>query len=327
MSIRADPLRTAADAGAALRPLPPRSRASQECTIVVVALNGGENLVECLDALLAQGASCLVMLPARTDSTKWRGRFPSIRFFEGAASVPVRRMQGIDAAVTEFVGLLEDSSVPGPQWLSALHAGFESDKVAAVGGPVTIGHDIGARQQALGCCEFGRYHPALLRAVDSGDGGARSFAVDRLPGNNLAYRRSSLRAVTGSRAALVETVVNAELRAAGFDLVLDPAMAVHYRPRGAGGVDWIDRYRHGRLYGGNRAAGRSVADRVCLLLKALLLPFVLSGRSLRWMTRAIPVRAWWKVGPLVCWMETAWAIGEATGTVAGVGGGIEGWTA
>jgi hypothetical protein len=117
------------------------------------------------------------------------------------------------------------------------------------------------------------------------------------------------------------------LRAAGFDLVLDPVMTVDYRPRRAGGVHWIDRYRHGRLYGGNRAAGRSVVNRGLSLVKALLLPFVLSGRSLRWMRRAIPVRAWWKVGPLVCWMETAWAIGEAAGTVAGVGRGIEGWKA
>ncbi|MEO8567365.1 MAG: glycosyltransferase [Betaproteobacteria bacterium] len=300
---------------------------SQECTIVVVALNGGGNLVECLNALLAQGASCLVMLGDRTDSATWHGRFPSVRFVEGAASVPVRRMQGIEAAGTELVGLLEDSSVPGPQWLSALRAGFEADNVAAIGGTVTIGHHIAPRQQALGCCEFGRYHPALVRAMQSGDSGPRSFAVDRLPGNNIAYRRSSIQSVTGSHAALVETVLNAELRAAGFELVFDPAMTVDYRPRGAAGVHWIDRYRHGRLYGGQRAAGRPVADRGLSLGKALLLPFVLSGRSLRWMRHAIPIRAWWKVGPLVCWMETAWAIGEAAGTVAGVGRGIEGWKA
>ena len=133
--------------------------------------------------------------------------------------------------------------------------------------------------------------------------------------------------MTDSRAPLVETLLNAELRAAGFDLVLDPAMTVDYRPQGAGGVCWIDRYRHGRLYGGNRAAGRSLARRALSVTKTLLLPFVLSGRSLRKMGRAIPARAWWKVGPLVCWMETAWAIGEAAGTMAGVGRGIEDWNA
>ena len=304
---------------------------SQECSVVVIALNGGTNLKECLDALLAQGASCLVMLGSRMDAAAtWQRRYPSVRFLESAsASVPLRRMQGIEAAGTELIALLEDSSIPGPHWLSAARAAFESDTVAAVGGPVTISHHIAPSQQALGCCEFGRYHPAFVRAlqyVHSGNG-RRSFAVDRLPGNNIAYRVSALLAVAGPPAALVETVLNAKLRAAGYDLVLDPAMTVDYRPRGSGGVRWIDRYRHGRLYGGNRLAGRSLAHRGPPLIKALLLPFVLSGRSLRWMSRAIPVRTWWKVGPLVCWMEIAWAVGETVGAIAGVGRGVEDWHA
>jgi GT2 family glycosyltransferase len=259
----------------------------------------------------------------------WRRRFPAIRFVEAVASVPLRRIQGIEAAGTELIALLEDSSVPGPHWFGAARAAFESNTVAAVGGPVTIADNIGYRQQALGCCEFGRYHPAVVGALQRvhGDDGARSFAVDRLPGNNIAYRRSAIRAVTESPVALVETVLNAKLRAAGFDLVLDRAMTVDYRPQGNGGVRWIDRYRHGRLYGGNLAAGQSLAHRGLSLIKALLLPFVLSGRSLRGMSRAISVRAWGKVGPLICWMETAWAIGEAAGTIAGAGRGVEDWNA
>ena len=101
-----------------------RSAGSQDCTIVVVALNGGANLAECLDALLAQGAACLVMLGAGMEAAPWQRRFASIRFVEGAASVPARRIQGIEAAGTALVGLLEDSSVPGPGWLGAVRDGF-----------------------------------------------------------------------------------------------------------------------------------------------------------------------------------------------------------
>lgn len=304
---------------------------SRECTVVVIALNGGTNLEECLDALIAQGASCLVMLGSRMDpAATWQRRYPLVRFLECAsASVPLRRMQGIEAAGTEFVALLEDSSFPGPHWVSAARAAFESDTVAAVGGPVTISHHIAPNQQALACCEFGRYHPAFVRALQyvPSDEGRRSFAVERLPGNNIAYRVSAIRAVTDSPAALVETVLNAKLRAAGYDLALDPAMTVDYRPRGSGGVRWIDRYRHGRLYGGNQVTSRSLAHRGPMLIKALLLPFVLCGRSLRWMSRAIPVGTWWKVGPLVCWMEIAWTVGETVGAMAGVGRGVEDWHA
>ena len=115
------------------------------------------------------------MLGPSMDSAPWQRRFPSIRFVEGAASVPSRRTQGIEAAGTAVVALLEDSSVPGPHWFGAVRDAFASDNVAAVGGPVTIGHDIGARQQALGCCEFGRYHPALVRAL------ARLRGIDGAP--------------------------------------------------------------------------------------------------------------------------------------------------
>jgi hypothetical protein len=236
-------------------------------------------------------------------------------------------MGGIEAAGTELVAVLEDSSIPGPHWFAAIRSAFETDNVAAVGGPVTIADDIGHRQQALGCCEFGRYHPSHVGDLARGrrDDGARSFAVDRLPGNNIAYRRSALLAVAQSPDALIETAVNAGLLAAGYVLVVDLAMAVVYRPCGGHGIRWVDRYRHGRLYGGNQAAGRSPARRGVDLIKALLLPFFLSGRSLRRMTVAIPVRAWCKVGASVCWMETAWAAGEAVGTIAGVGRGIEDW--
>jgi GT2 family glycosyltransferase len=304
---------------------------SQDCTVVVIALNGGTNLAECLDALLAQEAPCLVMLGAgMAAAATWQPRFPSIRFVEAAtAPVPVRRMQGIETAGTELIALLEDSSIPGPHWFRAVRAAFESAAVAAVGGPVTIADNIGPRQQALGCCEFGRYHPTLVGALRRvhGDDREQVFTVDRLPGNNIAYRTSAIHAVNDSRAALVETVLNAKLRAAGHDLVIDRAMTVDYRPQGVGGVHWIDRYRHGRLYGGDQAAGRAPAHRGLSLIKAFLLPFVLSGRSLRWMSHAIRVRAWWKVGPLICWMETAWALGEAAGTIAGVGRGVEDWNA
>jgi GT2 family glycosyltransferase len=297
------------------------------CAIVVIALNGGTNLEECLNALIAQDAPCIVMLGPGMATANWQGRFPSIRFVDADASpVPMRRMRGIHIADTELIALLEDSSVPGPDWFAAIRSAFESDAVAAVGGPVTIADNIGHRQQALGCCEFGRFHPALVRGLaHSGGGSARSFAVDHLPGNNVAYRRSAIDEIAESRDALIETVVNAGLRAAGYLLIIDVAMVVEYRSRGSHGARWIDRYRHGRLYGGNQAAGKSPGHRGLCFFRALLLPMVLSGRSLRRMTLAIPVRAWCKVGALVCWMETAWALGEAVGAVAGTGDSLEEW--
>jgi hypothetical protein len=299
------------------------------CTVVVVALYGGRSLKACLGVLETQGAACVVMLgPNMGNAASWRGRFPSVRFIDAAAvSVPRRRMRGIEAAGTEWVALLEDSSVPQARWCAAIAEAFSAPAVVAVGGPVAIGGALSYRQRALACCEYGRFHPSALHRLASGRAreGAGAFDVDRLPGNNVAYRKSALRAVCGGDEPLLETEVNAALLAAGGRLRVHPDMAVEYRPDDDRGTRLGERFRHGRLYGGRRAKGASVGRRTGWLLTACLLPLVLSGRGLRAMRAAVPPRAWWAVGAWVCGMETAWAIGEAVGYLAGPGRTLDAW--
>ena len=199
--------------------------------------------------------------------------------------------------------------------------------VCAVGGPVTIAAEAGAHQQALGCSEYGRFHPAFLHdlAASNSYRAHAAFEARDLPGNNMAYRRSALQALAIDTDALIETDINAALRASGRPLMLVPAMSVRYQPGDDRGTRWIDRYRHGRLYGGRRVATSAPFARMVGCLKAPLLPLLLSARSLRRMTRAVPVRAWARVAPLICGMETAWALGEAVGYAAGPGRSAEQW--
>lgn len=303
--------------------------ASPRCTVVVVALHGGRNLEACLEQLGAQGAACVVMLGPNMDAAAvWRDRFPSVRFVDAAAlPVPWRRRRGIEAADGEWVALLEDSSLPQARWSEAIAEAFGAPAVAAVGGPVAIGTGVSYRQAALACCEYGRFHPSAIRRLASGGEATRSgaFDVERLPGNNVAYRKSALRLVCPEEEPLLETQANAALLAAGRRLQVHPDMAVEYRPADNHGARLAERFRHGRLYGGMRARGASVGARIGWLFKALLLPFVLSGRGLRAMRVALPPRAWCAVGAWVWCMETAWAAGEAAGYVAGPGRTLEGW--
>ncbi len=299
------------------------------CTVVVVALHGGRSLEACLGVLGKQGAICVVMLGSDTgDAASWRARFPSVRFIDTAAlSVPRRRRRGIEAADTEWVALLEDSSVPQARWSGAIAEAFTAPAVVAVGGPVAIGAGVTHRQTALACCEYGRFHPSAIHRLTLGGERERSgaFDVDRLPGNNVAYRKVALRSVCGEDEPLLETQANAALLAAGGRLRMHPDMAVEYRPGDDRGTRLGERFRHGRLYGGMRARGVSAGRRTWWLLKALLLPPVLSGRGLRAMRAAVPPSAWWAVGAWVCCMGTAWAAGEATGYLAGPGRTLDAW--
>ncbi len=151
------------------------------------------------------------------------------------------------------------------------------------------------------------------------------FEVDRLPGNNMAYRRTAVAARGEPHAVLVEARVFAQLRAAGQQLMINREMAVDYRPCNLHGANSATRYGHGRLYGGIQRALRPPAQRVPLALKALALPVVLSFRSLRRMMRTVAPSGLAAVRAHVCWLETAWAAGEAIGAVAGPGRTVDRW--
>ena len=87
-----------------------------DCSIVVVALVGGEALKECLCRIHAWHDRCQVMLGADMEGVAtWRLRFPAVQFAEDRGlPVPVRRQRGVEAAHSRLVALLEDTSLPEP---------------------------------------------------------------------------------------------------------------------------------------------------------------------------------------------------------------------
>lgn len=300
-----------------------------DCSIVLVALVGGDALGACLRRLAPWQGRCRVMLGEdMQDVAKWQAHFPAVQFADGRGlSVPMRRQRGVEAAQNPIVALLEDTSLPDPGWLEAMCEAFINDNVGAAAGPVRIDPALGGRYQALACTEYGRYHPDrfLRLALGAPDAGGTQ-AVSRLPGNNLAYRRALLLEILqGSDHGLIEGKVNEALKARGFSLALQPRMAVLYAAADFHGARLGTRLQHGRLYAGQRAAGRSYPARLVWFAASLLLPAVLSVRALAGMTRAVKPAAWPKTAFWICLMESAWAIGESVGYLAGAGRSMEAW--
>ena len=300
-----------------------------DCSIVLVALAGGAALEACLHRMAPWHGRCHVMLGEdREDAATWQARFPAVRFADGrGTSVPVRRQRGVEAAHGQLVALLEDTSLPEPGWLKAMCDAFIDDNVAAAAGPVRIDPALGARYQALACTEYGRFHPERFPRLALGAPNAGGTqAVSRLPGNNLAYRRAGLLEILkGSDHGLIEVEVNEILKARGLSLAFQPRMAVLYAAADSHGARLATRMRHGRLYASLRAAGRSYPVRLALFAGSLLLPAVLSARALAGMTRAVKPAAWPKTACWIFLMESAWAIGESVGYLAGAGRSMEAW--
>lgn len=303
--------------------------APRDCSIILVALAGGEALEACLRRVAPWHVRCHVMLGEDMgDIATWQARFPAVRFTEGkGVPVPVRRQRGVEAAEGQVVALLEDTSLPEPGWMHAMCGAFANANVAAAAGPVRIEPALGGRYQALACAEYGRFHPDRFPQLALGaPDAAGTQAVSRLPGNNLAYRRATLLEILkGSDHGLIEGEVNEILKSRGFALALQPQMAVLYAAGDAYGARLGTRMRHGRLYAGQRVAGRSCLARLAWFAASLLLPAALCTRALAGMTHAVKPAAWPTTAVWICLMECAWAIGECVGYLAGAGRSMQAW--
>ncbi len=300
-----------------------------DLSVVVVALVGGEALAACLRGLPEPHNRCVVVLAEHMGGAGyWETQFPAARFIDAAGlPVPLRRQRGVEAAGGDVVALLEDTSVPDPDWCRAVCQAFADPQVAAAGGPVRVSPTLPARFQALACGEYGRFHPRRFPLL-----GIAAAAVDgrqpvaRLPGNNLAYRRERLMSLLDrSDRGLIETEVNQALRTRGFTLLLQPGMSVVYAAADRANARLRARLQHGRLFAGSRVAGQGWGTRLAWFAKSLLLPLLLSGRAWRGMTQAVRPTAWMGVAVWILLLETAWAAGEAMGYLAGSGRSLEAW--
>lgn len=297
--------------------------------VVVVALVGGPSLAACLEGLREIHDRCVAVLgEAMGTAAEWQRRFPRVRFLDAPGlPVPQRRRRGVEMAPGEFIALLEDTSIPDTGWVEAVCAGFVNPQVAAVGGPVRLAPQLAGRFQALGCGEYGRFHPqrigSLATTPASADGGA---PVTRLPGNNLAYRREHLQRFMAAPArGLIESEINATLRAQKSVLWMHPGMSVVYTAADHHNARLTTRFHHGRLFAGVRVAGCGWGRRVAWFCQSLLLPAVLTARAWGSMRYAVrpgvwPVVAWW-----ILLMESTWAVGESVGYLFGAGHSLEEW--
>ncbi len=302
-------------------------------SIVVVSLVGGDALARVLDGLARQmqtvESECIVLTREQGNAlAALQQQFASMRFVErGGRAVPQARQHGLTLAQYDVVALLEDSSLPAEDWLQAVAQAFSHPECIAAGGPVTVAAGLAPRYQALACTEYGRFAPQAFAAMQTGQPAPTGLtAVARLPGNNLAYRKSRvLPFLQSNDEGLIEGVLNAWLQQQGEALMLAPAMQVCYSHADRHGGRLATRFQHGRLYAGKQAVGQGAATRFVWALKSLLLPLVLGLRGAQGMRKLLPASRWPSVLLWTGLMETAWAAGEFTGYVSGAGRSLEAW--
>lgn len=270
---------------------------AENLTVIIVALLGGDALQGSIEAARAQ---CPNLLVVARDGTITDGAGKRIGAPEHC-NIPFKRKCAVELAATSFVALIEDTVIPRPGWADAVSAALERPAAVACGGPVAISTQIPASSRALAFSEYGAFNAD--RVADT---------ISALPGCNFAFRRDVLLEAM-AEAGLVDQIAFERLQELGGQLVWAPEMAVEFCHTNDEGARLSTRFLHGRIYASS--GDRRMSHRVLTAAKALLLPPVLTVRSLRQAAHAGPVSV-----PTLGWLllqHTAWAAGELAGAAFG----------
>jgi len=271
---------------------------AEDLTVIIVALAGGQALRASAEAVRSQGCNPLVV---SRDGIVTDGAGKQIGTVEHC-NIPFKRKSAVEIAPTPLVALIEDTVIPQPGWADAVVSALESPAVVACGGPVVVANGLPASSRALALSEYGAYNVRRLAG-----------AVSALPGCNFAFRRDALLGAMAD-GGLVDQIVFERLQEQGGQLVWASGMAVDFCHANSDGARLATRFQHGRIYASS-GASRKVGRRASAAAKALLLPPILTTRSLRHAAQAgklsVPTLGWLML------QHTAWAAGELAGAIFG----------
>jgi hypothetical protein len=295
--------------------MPPASIPSPVLSVVVVTLDGGENLARCLQALSQQhnppALEILVTHDHRLDEPgAWPHRFPQAQFIfcPYPRNYPAMRSAGVRAARGTIVAATEDQCIPPSKWCSNIVAEHAARPAAAIGGPVEKRRPDSLLNWAIYLREFGEYTPPLAEGPNT-----------TLTDCNVTYKRAALDAfVDVWRQEFHEPQVHGALLQRGETLWLSPALVTEQQRSFTLGFALRERLHFGRLFGRLRLPSLSVAQRALLVLASLLLPFLLTARVL---ARAFVKGKYIGVAllalPYLLLFSAAWSVGEFIAYLSG----------
>jgi hypothetical protein len=307
---------------------------------VVVALNDpptpalGARLARFVEEVGPLGEVLMMDASGTPRGVEIAGRFANVR----AIARPVGRLapmlwrDGLLSTDADLVAFTTAQMIPRPGWLASLVRQLRTTNAAGVGGPIEPGSSLSKTDRAVALLRYSSYFPPVHSGV-IGSGGppdegkpARhphaSPSLQRLldvdpPGDNALYRRDRLMAVESAwLGGFWEVEVHEALRDRGEALAMSESAVVSFE--GGVGLSSTARRRvgHALRYAAGRSKGLGPTARLARALAAPLVPALLCGRivaALR--SRGMGPRPWLSAVPRLILLATAWAFGEAVGTL------------
>ena len=288
-----------------------------QISVVIASVNGLPYPLDCLEALSRQQGdvrSEIVLADCTGPATVQavRARFPHVKVlaFDEQKSVPWLRSVGIQAARAGRVAVTEDHCVPRPDWLARLLEASERTGWAAVGGGVENDSTDRVVDWAVYFCEYS----GLISPVPFGPSST-------IPGMNVVYDIDQLAPVRDVFAeGLWENFLHDRIRAAGYEIGLDPSILVGHKKRFTIRMFLAERFHYSRAFGGWRVKGEGPARRLAWAAVMPILPGLIVFRVTRNVVGRRRHLGWFIKGfPLVVLFSVTWMIGELVGYLAGPG--------
>ena len=217
-----------------------------------------------------------------------------------------RRADGLKRATGELVAILEDRSVPEPDWARTAVRMHAEHANAVIGGAIANGRTT-LRGLADYLCDFYRYQPPL-------PAGPREYVSNV----NICYKRSALERTRALwQDAYYDLTVHWALQREGEQLWLAPEFLVR-QMRGDGerlGALLSERVAWGRRFAVRRSRETSGVGRFRYALQSPLVPLVLWSRVARGMKGRTGQLL--TATPFMLMIFGAWGLGEFIGYVTG----------
>ena len=288
-------------------------------TVVIPWVNRGPWIRECLQRLEAQTCreSLEIVIYARLaleETAPVADSFPHVRIESGleGLSIPALRWRGMCEATAELVAVVEDHSVPPPDWATRIIEMHEAG-CDVVAGPIENASARTVFDWAFFLLEYADVMPPV-------EPGRRAVVA----GGNVSYKKSLLPLDEDRFGALWESFLLEYLRGRGAKVRTDPGATIgHLNPFRFGEfAGW--KFLYSRSFAAMRALGWGRLKRPAYAVAACcILPVLLPLRLIRTVFGKRRNRAKLLVAlPMIIVLIACGIAGEIAGYVVGDGGSL-----
>jgi len=296
----------------------PRDDILIDLSVVVGSIASERSIRACLTSVLASCARVsaeIIVVDASTDETASlvRRHFPEVLLVCPPAGtlMPVLWSTGIASARGSRIAFTTGHCVVSREWAEDLIKALDAG-AAAAGGPITLARGASPVHRAIYLLRYSAFMPSQARGVAD---------VSEIAGDNAVYERAVFDEQRSSlESGFWEVEINRELRARGRRVVMVPSARAELVAGFPLALMTRQRFAHGRHYGAWRVRQKLVsASRIVVAAPAV--PIVLLARTaLRVARSGSNLLGFMSAAPIIFWLATSWALGEAVGALRPSGG-------